>query len=52
VSEKNCFWNKKNKGYRQEWLCKEMGIPYKPSIKFPASLGSNPVDSDTKGISN
>ena len=45
IPEKDCFWNQKYKGFRQEWVCKEMGIPYKPRIHFAAALGGYPDSS-------
>ncbi len=45
ILEKDCFWNQKYMGFCQEWVCKEMGIPYKPQIHFAAALGRYPDSS-------
>eukprot|EP00804_Cyclotella_cryptica_P021957 CCRYP_000902-RA/>CCRYP_000902-RA protein AED:0.67 eAED:0.68 QI:0/0/0/1/1/1/2/0/488 len=38
IPEQDCFWNTKFKGFRQEWVCKEMGITYKPASNSPLHL--------------
>ena len=45
IPEQDCFWNTKFKGFCQEWVCKEMGITYKPRIQFSSALGGYPDSS-------
>ena len=34
ISRSRCFWNKDYKGWRQEYVCREMEIKYVPRYKF------------------
>lgn len=45
--ESKCFWNKDYKGYRKDWICREMEMKYVPRHKFSAALGGYPEDSDS-----
>ena len=40
-----CRWNRKWKGYRNQYQCAEMELPYKPRWKFTPELGGFPRDS-------
>ena len=40
-----CRWNQKWKGYRNQYQCAEMELPYKPRWKFTPKLGGFPRDS-------
>ena len=39
ATEANCFWNKKWKGFRPQWVCRKMDVRYKARDEFPAELG-------------
>ena len=44
--EDRCFWNKAWKGFRPDWVCREMELKYKPRHKFSADMGGYPSESE------
>ena len=44
--EDRCFWNKNWKGFRPDWVCREMEVKYKPRHKFSADMGGYPSESE------
>ena len=48
LSPSKCHWNTKYKGYRPRNVCDQLGINFKPRIKFSPELGGFPKStSDT-----
>ena len=49
LSPSKCHWNTKYKGYRPRNVCDQLGIEFKPRIKFSPELGGFPKpSSDTE----
>ena len=44
--EDSCFWNKAWKGFRPDWVCREIEVKYKPRHKFSADMGEYPSESE------
>ena len=47
VTDATCFWNKKWKGFRPDYCCQQMKLPFKKKSRFPPHLGGWPEAGDT-----